>query len=308
MASLNPTLPRSPDEPAPGGFRYLPVSEEMHAWECIVTTVGSTVYAPGERYPHPGHPTAYDFDWKTGRVLPEYLLILIAEGEGKYEVRKGETARCGRGDILQFTPGQWHRYQPAAASGWTELWVGMGGEYLHRLRKKGLAFTRPCVATGERYAAVHAAFAGVLQAVQPQATSNNPLLSSEAFKIVTLIAEASRDGSREAPRETAQHERLGEALAFIWSNSHRAIRVADVAAAAGLHPRSLERLFATAHKCSVRQEIEWSRFFLAQRLLRNTKLPIKEIAYACGFKDTRRMIEVFHRRGGQTPGDLRTGA
>ena len=286
--------------------RCLPVSEQMHSWECFVTTVGDAVYAPGEPYPHRAHPTVYDFDWRSGRVLPEYQIVLITAGAGEYEFRKNETLRCAQGDVFQIVPGQWHRCRPAGKTGWSECWVGLGGEYLNRLRQNGLAFARPRVALGRHYEMVLAAFRNMIEMSRNQVDAGSPLLTSEAFKIMALISQASQDeptGTVALQQRTAC---LRQALEFIWSHSHRAIRVADVADAAGVTPRGLERLFAAAHRCGVRQEIEWSRFFRAQRLISQTDLPLKEIAYTCGFSDPRRMIEVFHRRGDMTPSDLRT--
>ena len=288
-------------------FHYLPVSEEMHAWECFITTVGRGVYGPGENYPHRGHPSVYNFDWKSGRILPEYMIVLVVEGRGIYEVAKGDTQKCTAGDVLQFAPGQWHRYRSAADSGWTELWLGLGGEYLHRLREKQLAFIQPHVCLGREYPAVREALMEVIRATDANATLNTPLLASAVIKIIALIAQASQAGkpTPEQPEMPVGDARLSRALEFIWTNSHRPIRVADVAAAAAMNTRAMERLFAAMHKCSVRQEIEWSRFFRAQRLLRNTRMPIKEIAYTCGFGDPRRMFEVFRRRQNMTPNEMR---
>ena len=289
-------------------YCYLPISEEMHAWECFVTTVGNAVYLPGEPYPHRMHPSVYDFNWKWGRTLPEYQIVLITQGGGEYEFRKGEGVRCRRGDVFQIVPGQWHRYRPDRETGWGEACIGLGGAYLHRLRKKGLAFTQPRVATGEHYETIHDAFHKVIEMGRDSTHANNLLLASEAFRIIALLAQTHSEDKAEKPLLQGRDECLGHALEFIWGNSHRAIRVADVAEATEIQPRSLERLFAAAHTCSVRQEIEWSRFFRAQRLITHTGLSMKEIAYACGFSDPRRMIEVFRRRGGVTPSGLRTGA
>jgi len=44
----------------------------------------------------------------------------------------------------------------------------------------------------------------------------------------------------------------------------------------------------------------------ARRLLHDSSLPIKEIAYACGFGDPRPMIDMFRRQEGILPSQIRT--
>jgi len=66
-------------------FQYLPVSESNMEWDLYLTGTGVAEIAPDEDYPPPGHPGTYDFKWETGRVLPEYQAVFIAEGEGTFE-------------------------------------------------------------------------------------------------------------------------------------------------------------------------------------------------------------------------------
>ena len=292
----------------PDEFHYVPVSNEVWDWECYVTAVGSQNYPPGTCYPCGGHPAIYDFAWKTGRILPEYALVLIDDGSGEYEFRNRVTGKCARGDVLLIAPGEWHRYRPAATTGWTELWVSLGGEYLHRLRKKGLIFAQAHLSLGEKHLPVRSALLELLSTVRSGQKSAGPVLMAKALEIITLVAQVHRATARGNAAERPNHvldDGVAQALEFIWTNSHRAIRIADVAAAVGLPVRTLERGFAVHHPRAIRAEIEWSRFFRAKRLLSNTSLPIKEIAYACGFGDPRRMIDVFRRQEGETPSAVR---
>jgi hypothetical protein len=81
----------------------------MRAWDLYVTGVGQESYAPGSRYPEEGHPAIYNFDWRTGRILPEYAMVLILAGCGEFEFRNQPLTDCGAGDVLLIAPGQWHR-------------------------------------------------------------------------------------------------------------------------------------------------------------------------------------------------------
>ncbi|PTX95657.1 helix-turn-helix domain-containing protein [Opitutus sp. ER46] len=297
-------------DPRGGCAHYLPVGDAIRGWELYVTSVGAQDYARNEGYPRPGHPSLYDFDWRKGRTLPDYALVLVTRGRGEYEFRNLPKRECGPGDVLLMAPGQWHRYRPLPATGWTERWLCLGGEYLQRLRRRGLVFTRPCVALGERLGAARAAWEALLAKARAEPEQNGPELTALALRVLALVAaateaELARTVSERVP---AADPDVAKALEFVRNNSHRPIRIADVARAVGLHARTLERRFAAQHPRGVRAEIECSRYARAKRLLKDTRMPIKEIAYACGFGDPRRMIEIFRRREARAPREVRAQA
>jgi AraC-like DNA-binding protein len=286
-------------------YHYLPVSDNMRDWELYVTGLGQQTYAPGEPYPKVGHPSLYHFDWREGRVLPEYSVILITSGAGEYQFRNSPLRKCHAGDALFIAPGQWHRYRPLPATGWTELWMCVGGEYLHRLRSRGVSFQQPHVKLGDNFTRTRDALIELLASVRERLNHNNPRLTAKALEVIASIADTD-DGQIPPPGvEGASDPRVVNAIQFIWDNSHRSLHISDVAAVVGASPRTLERQFAAAHSRSVRAEIEWSRYVRARRLLHDSSLPIKEIAYACGFGDPRRMIDVFRRQEGVLPSHIR---
>ena len=41
--------------------------------------------APRQAYPPKGHPAVYHFDWRRGRVLPEFAMVFISAGHGEFE-------------------------------------------------------------------------------------------------------------------------------------------------------------------------------------------------------------------------------
>lgn len=295
--------PTSGDVFAP--FHYLPVDDNIRAWELYVTGVGQQSYAPGEPYPKAGHPSLYHFNWREGRVLPEYSFILITSGAGEFQFRNSAPGKCVAGDALLIAPGQWHRYRPLPDTGWTELWMCVSGEYMHRLRRRLANLRHAHVPLGAHFAGTRDALLDLVASVRGQLNHNSPRLTAKALEIIARVAEV--DSGQIRPLETCETSDpcVNDAIGFIWNNSHRAIRICDVAAAAGVLPRTLERKFAAAYSRTVRAEIEWSRYVRARRLLHDSSLPLKEIAYDCGFGDPRRMIDVFRRLEGMAPSQIR---
>lgn len=83
--------------------------------------------------------------------------------------------------------------------------------------------------------------------------------------------------------------------------------VADLAERLGLGERQLRRLFADHVGASPLSVAQTRRVLLAQQLLRETALPLTEIAFAAGFGSIRRFNEVFQALFQRPPSALRHG-
>ncbi len=114
-----------------GFFHYLPVSGDAMRWGIYVTGAGRGVISVGQEYPPASHPSLYRLDWRRGRTLPEFQVILIAEGHGVFESAQTGVRRVDPGTLLFLLPDVWHRYRPDVATGWTERWLSFNGELAH---------------------------------------------------------------------------------------------------------------------------------------------------------------------------------
>lgn len=119
-------------------FLYLPVGERDVRWGVHVTGAGEATIPAGAVYPPPKlHPEFYDFTWGRGRTLPEYQLIYLSRGAGEFESAATGLRAVSAGAVLLLFPGVWHRYRPAADTGWTEHWVGFSGDHVRGLQTAG---------------------------------------------------------------------------------------------------------------------------------------------------------------------------
>lgn len=66
-------------------FKYLVANDRDRLWGIVATSVGYQRVCPGEVYPPAGHPEGYRFNVSEGRVLDEYQLIYVVDGEGVLE-------------------------------------------------------------------------------------------------------------------------------------------------------------------------------------------------------------------------------
>ena len=285
------------------GFHYPPVDGRIMRCGIYLTSVGRLTYKPGESYPVSGHPERFDFEWSKGRSVGDHVLLMIDRGVGEFELADGVRHEVSAGDILYIVPGQWHRYRPLATSGWTERWICLNGAALHGLRAAGVLPTTATLTRDGLEDSVLQRFDRLLLDVVASPHHNQPSWGARAM---ALLLECFGDSEPVPPAATGSTAPgAAEALRFISENCHRPIRVEDVARHCGLERRTLVRRFAAAFPHGVAGAIIRNRIERAEMLLRSTTLPVKEVAYACGFGSPQRMIYDFRKHRGITPGGLR---
>lgn len=113
-------------------FKYLTHNPEDKRWGFYLMVAGSARIEPYTSYPPKGHPTGYNFEWRNGRVLQEFQINYITEGEGIMETRKGRY-NIKAGSIILLHPYIWHRYKPVREKGWFEHYIGFRGEIAEKL-------------------------------------------------------------------------------------------------------------------------------------------------------------------------------
>ena len=103
------------------------------------------------------------------------------------------------------------------------------------------------------------------------------------------------------------HFRLDPALArqFVEANLARRITLKEIAAIYGLSERHLSRMFRLSCGASVHRFIETIRMEHARRLLVETALPLKQIAYELGYSDQAAFSVAFSRATRMSPSSFR---
>ena len=293
-------------------FTYLPISENNIRWDIYLTGAGVATISPDSNYPPAGHPTLYNFNWKNGRVLPEYQILMIAEGEGTFESVGTKEISLKPGSIILLFPGVWHRYHPKKSTGWKEYWLSWNGERLYRLLKKGVLNPAEPVLHLATPKEVRPVFEKILEHIQTHPTKNSSVLSAYAMEILALSIE--NEFNHPMQRDTAvpieyahsvDDPIVFKALQMIWNHSYRDFKVENIVKLLPVSRRTLERKFAETLNRPIRSEITRCRIARSKHLLTNTQLPAKHIAYSVGFSSSDRMGRVFQRELGITPSEYR---
>ena len=125
--------------------RYLPKEPDSDYWGVDVLDAGHTLVKAGEAYPPGHHPDAYCFSSDGSRVLGEYQIVVILEGAGRFESRRGGRHPVAAGSVFILFPGEWHRYAPFLEKGWEDAWVGFSGRYAESLMRQFFSPEKPCL-------------------------------------------------------------------------------------------------------------------------------------------------------------------
>jgi len=150
-------------------------------------------------------------------------------------------------------------------------------------------------------------FDRLLTRIHSSPAENSILLSMHAMDLIAELIEQSPDRSLQSGAQASGvQDGVGDALVaqamdLIWTHSHRPLSVAYLAAQLPCTRRTLERRFLAARQHSILDEINACRLSRARRLLRETDLSVKTVAYLAGFTSSERMRVAFLNREGCPP-------
>lgn len=137
----------------------------------------------------------------------------------------------------------------------------------------------------------------------PDPILGETLATLAAIEMARLQAGAS--GSRERPVAEVASGAIGLVRAFVEDNLARDISLADMAGIAGLSRYHFLRVFKAATGETPHRYVLARRAERAKRMLRQTQLPLTDIAVATGFKSAPRFVRSFREVTGTTPGAWR---
>lgn len=293
---------RSMNASAHGDFLYLPVDDSLARSELYLTSIGQADYPPGVPFPAPEHPSEYFFRWEKGRILHDFALVWISNGGGEIEIGSGRRESFHAGCAAILVPGAWHRYRPNRDTGWTESWLCLNGLHLHRLRARGFLPQENVYTDGSHSIPLSATFHRLFHEIKQSAVWNRVHWAALALEMLLRTYDRVRP-NQEAPSHSRTLTR--NALEEIHQNAHRKLTVEKLAERLGVTRRTLERHFSRSHSRSPQSEIIHVRLSRAVRMLQNPEIPLKEIAYTCGFGSPKMMSHSFRKYLNQSPTEIR---
>ncbi|MDX3928614.1 MAG: AraC family transcriptional regulator [Shinella sp.] len=280
-------------------FLYLPDNRLCSAWGCTAVSTGHTKILPHSVYPPIRHPDDHHFDWKRGRILQAYQVILIAEGRGLFEFgRRGKMQLVEAGSVVLLFPGVWHRFAPDPELGWTENWIECRSIAFDFARTAGLI--DPMRSVLPSTPDIGATFERIHSLAVEDGLANQPLLSTLGLQLLALLSQQ-RELSSAAPAD-----RLVErARMLLMERCTQRISVEDVARELGVSYSYFRRVFREKAGVSPKQHLVSLRIRRAQDIFANTDKPVKEVAGLLGFSSAFHLSSQFQHLVGCSPSEYK---
>mgnify|MGYP002624560551 CR=1 FL=1 len=173
--------------------KYMLASERDQLWGLTVTTIGYEEIGPDDPYPTCGHADGYYFDLEKGRILSEYQLLYIVEGEGLFHSRTVPQAKLKEGDFFLLFPGEWHSYHPTPPTGWKKYWIGFKGHNMDdRVRAGFLSPAKPIYHVGFSHDIVHL-YKMAYQAALEEAAYSQQMLAGIVNHLIGMMYSLQRN-------------------------------------------------------------------------------------------------------------------
>lgn len=172
----------------------------------------------------------------------------------------------------------------------------------------GRLFAAPALAPRPRVTALAGALAGAAEAhagggaTAPEVEALTVSLVAEVFSELAL-----QTGSGKIRGEAGPSDR-GRAIAgaeFMRERAAGPLLLRDVAGHVGLSPFHFLRVFRGVFGVTPHQYLVQTRVERAAGLLRDSEVPVTELAFAVGFGDLSNFVRTFHRLVGLSPGRYR---
>jgi AraC family transcriptional regulator of arabinose operon len=232
--------------------------------------------------------------WNTGwhvcprRNLQEDVLIYCVGGQGTFEAGT-QVFPIRAGDIFLAAAGEPHGYRADARCGWEIWWVHLRGDQLPRwARLAGFTRERPVRAIGTQPEVLRA-FRRILGIIRRQSVHG---ALDAAMALPPLFAALHKTL---APGVSPDHTKT------LLDAVHGAPADLDaMAAQAGMTRFAFLRAFRRMAGVTPWRYVMERRINRARALLLDSRLPVKTIAYQCGFHDADYFCRLFRRETGLT--------
>jgi len=284
----------------PDDFKYLTHNPEDKNWGIYLTVAGHAKVEPESNYPPVGHPAGYNFNWNKGRILHEYQINYITQGEGIIETAEGSYP-VREGCVMLLKPDMWHRYMPLQKTGWTEHYVGFNGFIAKSvIGSSAILNESPVLQIGFHENVINI-FHDILNHVKSEKPGFHQVCSGLVINILgQIISLKKNEDFQNSMGKTVQ-----KACLIIRDNLSVNINIAKLADELKVNYSVFRKAFKKYTGLSPMQYHTSLRMKQALYLLTSTDSSIKEISFKLGFCSVFYFSKLFKEKTGQSPGEYR---
>lgn len=282
-------------------IKYLNPGQEDKDWGLFLNCSGKASIGPGVVYPPNDHPSGYYFSYGIGRVLDEYQINYITDGEGIYEDKQGR--RIIRSGSLIFTkPGKWHRYKPKESTGWVEHYVGFSGIIARQLyASPWFMQKKPVVQVGHREEILDSYYK-IFSYTQEEKPGYQQVAAGMIMKLLGNIVSLDKQKDFSGKRV----EKIIQNACFtVRENVESDIDFKTFAEENNIGYSYFRKMFKKYTGVPPVQYHLDLKILRAKEMLLNTDRSIKEISYDLGFQSIYYFSRIFKSKLGVSPSAIR---
>ncbi len=282
-------------------LKYLSANLQDEKWGLVCTTVGYQNVNPYAPYPVAAHPSDYNFS-NDGRILDEYQLVYITEGEGFFQSSSCEMTHIEAGTILLLFPGERHLYYPNPETGWKEMWVGFRGTQADTTIRNFFSTAEPTLKVGVRESIV-----GLYHKIISYSTDDIRGTQQVIAGVIShLLGRIYYEQINYTNRGNKNTDKINQAQLLLRENIATKLSPADIADRLSMSYSLLRSLFKTITGVSMSTYQQQLKLNLAKELLTTSSKNISEIAYETGFESVSRFCCFFKQHMHITASDFRS--
>jgi AraC family transcriptional regulator of arabinose operon len=241
----------------------------------------------------------------TDAVFSYHSLVFLAAGTGTYRMQDGTDEAVGPGSMWCLNPGHRYIYSPRPGGWWEEFFIDISGSGIKRWYDRGWLVLDPrlfrLAPVGRLVSAIRE-IALVMREGTASASDRSILLLEQLLLEMCL----SRTGTADAEHHD---ERTAIAAAISHVHQHYATEIdfLKLSRRLGLSQTSLRRGMLALTGEPPARYVRRLRCEIAKKLLRETTMPIGQIAASVGIPATVVFSRIFRRMVGVVPTHYRQG-
>jgi len=282
---------------------YLVTNEEDDLWGLTVTTVGQQEIKSNEKYPPISHPSGYFFNVEKGRILNEFQLLYITNGNGVFTFGNNKQSELiSEGKMFFLMPGVWHTYQPLENSGWKEYWIGFKGTIIEKIVTEGFFLNRLPVFNIGFSERIIDLYLKAIEIANEERAGYQQALAGIVMHIIGLMYY--RDKTRGFENEDLI-SKINKAKVIMRESVYKNIFAEDIAKMLNISYSGFRRAFKEFTGTSPSKYMMELKLNEAKFLLSTSIQSVKNISYSLNFENPEYFSVFFKKRTGITPVEYR---
>lgn len=268
----------------------------------FISSVGFEEISSNSRYPTLNHSAGYYFNPEKGRILKEYQLVYITEGDGVLETRSGGLFPIKRGMMFVLFPGEWHTYYPNYKTGWNQYWIGFSGPDIESwMTSEFCSKECPVFKVGINDEIV-SLFRKAIEVANQELNLYQRVLGGLVNYLVGLMCSIDKNISVKSDDFSS---RIDYACVLMRELIDQPVSMQEIAKKSGMGYSLFRKLFKERIHYAPAQYFQQIKIQKAIDMLVGTNIPIKEIAYRLNFETPAYFSAQFKKQTGKSPTEYR---